>query len=87
MPITHTVPYDPLPTPEPANDNSLADLQDRQRTPLKHSRRCLENHTGFFSSMSEASDEEVDCRSSDIVANQNTDSDHVRSTSGNDSQG
>ncbi len=43
--ITHTDPNDPLPTPQLTNDNSLTGLQERQRAPLKHSHRCLENHT------------------------------------------
>ena len=40
------------PAPQPTNDNSLTDLQDRKRAPLKHSRCCLENHTGTVSSTS-----------------------------------
>ena len=86
-PITNTDPTDPLPTPQPTNDHSLIDLQDRKRALLKHSGRCFENHTGIvLPSMSEASDEEVDYGSFGIVANLNTDSDHEWSTSGNDSQ-
>jgi hypothetical protein len=45
---------------------SLTGLQDRQRAPLKHSRRCLENYTMADSFMSVASDEEVDYGSFDI---------------------
>ena len=49
----------------------IIDLQDRKRAPLKHSRHCLENYTGVVLSMSEASDEEVECGSLEIVANPN----------------
>ena len=48
-----------LTTPQPTNDNSLTDLQDRKRAPLKHSNRRLENHTRTDPSMSETLDEEV----------------------------
>ena len=54
--IMHT---DTLPTPHLTNDNPLTGSQDRQRAPLKHSRRCLENHTRNDSSMSEILDDEV----------------------------
>ncbi len=56
--------------------NSLTDLQDRQRAPLKQLRRCFENHTRNESSMSETPDEEVDYGSSGSIANPPTDSDH-----------
>ena len=59
-PITHTDLNDPPPTPHLTNGNSLTGLQDRQRAPLKHSRRCLENYTRNDSSTSETLDEEVD---------------------------
>ena len=52
-------PNDPLPTPQLANDNSLTGLQDRQRAPLKQSRRCLENRTRADSFTSETSDEKL----------------------------
>ena len=81
-----TDPYDPLPTTQLTNDNSLTGSQDRQRAPLKHSRRCLENHTRNDSSMSEILDEEVDYGSYGVNAFSLTDSDHAWSTYGNDSQ-
>ena len=56
---------------------SLTGLQDRQRAPLKHSRRCLENHTRNGSSMSEILDEEVDYGSYGVNAVSLTDSDHA----------
>ena len=56
---------------------SLTGLQDRQRAPLKHSRRCLENYTMADSFMSVASDEEVDYGSFDIDTIPHTDSDHA----------
>jgi hypothetical protein len=56
----HTDPNDPLLTPQLTNDNSLIGVHDRQRAPLKHSRRSLENYTRNDSSMSETLDEEVD---------------------------
>ena len=59
-PIMHTDPNDPLLTPQLTNDNSLIGVHDRQRAPLKHSRRSLENYTRNDSSMSETLDEEVD---------------------------
>ena len=60
-PITHTDPNDPLPTPQLTNDNSLTGWQDRQRAPLKHSRRYLENHTRTDDSFTiESLDEEVE---------------------------
>ena len=74
------------PAPQPTNDNSLTGLQDRQRAPLKHSRRCLENHTRDYSCMSEISYEEVDYGSYGVHAFSLTDSDHAWSTSENDSQ-
>ena len=49
--------HDPLPTPQLSNENSLTGSQYRQRAPLKHSRRCLENHTRNDSCMSETLDE------------------------------
>ena len=64
----------------------LVGLQERQRAPLNHSRRCLENHTRNDSAMSETSDEEVDYGSCGSSANPSTDSDHKWSTSENDSQ-
>ena len=82
----HTDPNDPLPTPQLTNDNSLTGSQDRQRAPLKHSRRCLENHTRNDSSMSEILDEEVDYGSYGVDAFSLTDSDHAWSTYENDSQ-
>ena len=82
----HTDPYDPLPTTQLTNDNSLTGSQDRQRAPLKHSRRCLVNHARNDSPMSGTSDEEVDYGSPDIDAIPHTDSDHAWSTQGNDSQ-
>jgi hypothetical protein len=85
-PITHTDPHDPLPTAQLTNDNSLTCLQDRQRAPLKHSRRSWENYTGNDSSMSETLDEEVNYGSFDIDAIPHTDSDHAWSTHENDSQ-
>jgi hypothetical protein len=57
-----------------------------ERAPLKHSRRCLKNHTRTGSSMSETPDEEVEYGPIDIDANLNTDTDHARSTPENDSQ-
>ena len=66
---TETDANDPPPTSQFTNDNPLTDLQDRQRAPLKHLRRCLENHTRNESSMSEISDEEVDYGSSASNAN------------------
>ena len=66
------------------NDNPLTDLQDRQRAPLKHLHRCLENHTRFELSLREISDEEVDYGSFESIANPPTDSDHAWSTSEND---
>ena len=75
------------PPPQPTNDNLLSDLKDIQKAPLKHLRRCLENHTRFELSMSETSDEEADYGSFDeSIANSPTDSDHAWSTSENDSQ-
>ena len=65
---------------------SLTGLQDRQRAPLKHSRRCLENYTRNDSSTSETLDEEVDYGSFAIDANPPTDSDHAWSTSEHDNQ-
>ena len=44
---------------ERMNENYKYDLQDRQRTPRKHLRRCLEKHIRFELSMSEALGEEV----------------------------
>ena len=79
-PITHTDLNDPPPTPQLTNGNSLTGLQDRQRAPLKHSRRCLENYTRNDSSTSETLDEEVDDWSFDIDAIPHTDSDHAWST-------
>ena len=61
-------------------------LHDRQRAPLKHSRRCLENHARTDSFTSEPSDGEIDYGSCAIVVNPPTDSDHAWSTSENDSQ-
>ena len=55
----HTDPNDPLLTPQLTNDNSLIGVHDRQRAPLKHSRRSLENYTRNDSSMSETLDDEV----------------------------
>ena len=52
----------------------------RQTTSLKHSRRCLVNHTRNDSPMSETSDEEVDYGSPEIDAIPHTDSDHAWST-------
>ena len=78
QPMHETAANDPPPTSQFTNDNPLTDLQDRQRAPLKHLRRCLENHTRNESSMSEISDMEV--------ANPHTDSDHAWSTCENDSQ-
>ena len=75
-----TDPYDPLPTPQLTNDNPLIGLPDRQRAHLKHSRRCLENHTRNDSSMSEILDEEVDYGSYGVNAFSLTDSDHAWST-------
>jgi len=85
-PITYIDPNDPLPTPQLTNDNSLTGPQGRNRAPLKHSRRCLVNHTRNDSPMSERSDEEVDYGSPDIDAIPHTDSDHAWSTHENDSQ-
>ena len=79
-----TDPYDPLPTTQLTNDNSLTGSQDRQRAPLKHSRRCLENYRRTDSFTSETSDEEVDYGSFDIDAIPHTDSDHAWSTHEND---
>ena len=77
-PITNT---DPLPIPQPTNDHSLIDLQDRKRALLKHSGRCFENHTGIvLPSMSEASDEEVDYGSFGIIENPNINFDQEWST-------
>ena len=67
--FTHTDSNDPLPTPQLTNANSLTGLQNRQRAPLKHSHRCLENHTRTDSFTSETSDEEADYGSFDIDAN------------------
>ena len=83
---TETDANDPPPTSQFTNDNPLTDLQDRQRAPLKQLRRCLENHTGNESSMSETPDEEVDHGSFGSIANPPTDSDHAWSTSENDNQ-
>ena len=77
---------DPPPTSQPTDDNPLTDLQDRQRAPLKQLRRCFENHTRNESSMSGTPDEEVDYGSWGSVDNPSTDSDHISSTSENDSQ-
>jgi len=85
-PITHTDLHDPPSTPQFTNANSLTGLQDRQWAPLKHSRRCLVNHTRTDSPMSETSVEEVDYGSPDIDAIPHTDSDHAWSTQGNGSQ-
>ena len=74
------------PPPQPTNDNLLTDLEDIQRAPLKHLRRCLENHTRFELSMSETSDEEVDDGPFESIANPPTDLDQAWSTSENDSQ-
>ena len=82
----HTDPNDPLPTPQLTNDNSLTGLQDKQRVPLKHSRRCLENHTKTDQFMSETPNEEVDYGYFDIDANRHIDSDHAWSTHENDTQ-
>ena len=65
----HTDPYDPLPTTQLTNDNSLTGSQDRQRAPLKLLRRCLENRTRIESPMSVISDEEVDYGSFASIAN------------------
>ena len=62
------------------NDNSLTSLHDRQRTLLKHSRPCLENHTKIDSYMREKSDEEVDHGSYGVNAIPQTDSDRAWST-------
>jgi hypothetical protein len=86
QPMHETAANDPPPTSQFTNDNPLTDLQDRQRAPLKHLRRCLENHTRNESSMSEISDEEVDYGSFESIANPHTDSDHAWSTCENDSQ-
>ena len=83
---TETDANDPPPTSQFTNDNPLTDLQGRQRARLKHLRRCIENHTGNESSMSETLDEEVDYGSFGSIANPSTDSDHARSTPENDSQ-
>ena len=83
---TETDANDPPPTSQFTNDNPLTDLQGRQRAPLKHLRRCFENHTRNESSMSETPDEEVDYGSSGSIANPSTDSDHAWSTPENDSQ-
>ena len=80
-PITHFDLNDPHPTPQLTNDNSLTGLQDRQRALLKHSRRCLENHTRTDLFRSEPSDEEVGYGSFAFDANPLTDSDHAWSTS------
>ena len=71
---------DPPLTSQPTDGNPLTDLQDRQRAPLKHLRRCLENHTRNESSMSEISDEEVDYGPFESIANPHTDPDHAWST-------
>ena len=64
----------------------LIDLHSRQRAPLKQLRRCFENLTGNYSSMSGTLDEEVDNGSCGSSANPPTDSDHTWSTSEKDSQ-
>ena len=86
QPMHETAANDPPPTSQFTNDNPLTDLQDRQRAPLKHLRRCLENHTRFELSMSETSDEEVDDGPFESIANPPTDLDQAWSTSENDSQ-
>ena len=78
--ITHTYLNDPPPTPQLTNGNSLTGLQDRQRAPLNHSRRCLENYTRNDSSTSETLDEEVDHGSFGVDAIPHTDLDHAWST-------
>jgi hypothetical protein len=50
---------DPPPTSQPTDDNHMTDLQDRQRAPLKHLSRCLENRTRIELPMSEILDEAV----------------------------
>jgi hypothetical protein len=85
-PIKNTDSNDPPLTPQLTNDNPLIGLPDRQRAHLKHSRRCLENHTRNDSSMSEILDEEVDYGSYGVNAFSLTNSDHAWSTYGNDSQ-
>ena len=85
-PIAHTDLNDPPPILQLTKDNSLSDLQDRQRAPIKHSRRCLENYAWNDSSTSETFDEEVEYGSFDIDAIPHTDSDYARSTLENDSQ-
>ena len=82
----HTDPNDPLPTSQLTSGNSLTGSQDRQQAPVKHSRRCLVNHTRNDSPMRETSDEEVDYGSPNIDAIPHTDSDHAWNTRGNDSQ-
>ena len=57
-----------------------AGLHGRQRAPLTHSRRCLENHTRNYPSMSEILDEEVDYGPYGVKAFSLTDSDHAWST-------
>ena len=48
------------PAPQPTNDNSLTDLQDRKRAPLKHSRRCIgKTHSSTDSSMSETPEVQI----------------------------
>ena len=59
-PPTENDTNDPPPTPQLTNDNPLTDLHGRQRAPLKQLRRCFENLTGNYSSMSGTPDEEVD---------------------------
>ena len=86
MPIMHTDPNDPLPTPQLTNGNSLTGSQDRQRAPSKHSRCCLESYTENDSSTSETLDEEGDYGSFGIGAILQTDSDHARSTHEHDRQ-
>ncbi len=83
-PITRTDLNDPPPTPQFTHDNSLTGLQYRQRAHLKHSRRCLGNHTRTDSFTRETSDEEDDYWSFDIDAIPHTDSDHVWSTHENE---
>ena len=80
QPMHETDANDPPPTSQFTNDNPLTDLQDRQRAPLKHLRRCLENHTRNESSMSDTPDGVVDYGPFKGITNPPTVSDHVWST-------
>jgi hypothetical protein len=66
---------------QPTTDHTLNVLQNRKRAPLKHFRRWLINQTN-----TERPDEVVDFGSSEIVENQNIDSNHEWGSHQDDSE-